>query len=65
MLTLPAIASLDPIILVVGNCRNLLRLRLRTKVRMLRFNLLNLLRIRLLRLGPCVRVCILLACSRT
>ena len=64
MLTLPAIASLNPIILVVGNRRNLLRLRLRTKVRVLRFDLLHLLRIRLLRLGPRVRLRILLAGSR-
>ena len=64
MLALPAIASLDPIILIVGNCRNLLRLRLRTKVRVLRFDLLHLLRIWLLRLGSRIRLRILLACSR-
>src|SRR5206468_7035364 len=62
--TLPLFASLNPIILVVGNRRNLLRLWLRTEVRVLRFNLLNLLRIRLLRLRPCVSLRILLACCR-
>ena len=62
MLALPAIASLDPIILVIGNRWNLLRLRLRTEVRVLRFNLLQLLRIRLLRLGPRICLRILLAC---
>ncbi len=49
LLTLPVFASLNPIILIVGNRRNLLRLWLRTEVRVLRFNLLHLLRIRLLR----------------
>src|SRR6266498_2640977 len=47
--TLPLFASLNPIILVEGNRRNLLRLWLRTEVRVLRFDLLHLLRIRLLR----------------
>jgi hypothetical protein len=49
LLTLPLIASLNPIILVEGSRRNLLRLWLRTKIRVLRFDLLNLLRIGL---GP-------------
>src|SRR5260370_34381426 len=48
MLTLPAIASFNPIILIVGNCRNLLRLRLRAEACVLRSNLLPLLRIGLL-----------------
>ena len=65
MLTLPAITSLNPIILVEGNRRNLLRLRLRTEVRVLRFDLLHLLRIRLLRLGPRISLRILLAGSRS
>jgi hypothetical protein len=50
--TLPAIASFNPIVLIVGNRRNLLRLWLRTKIRVLRLNLLHLLRIWLLHLGP-------------
>jgi hypothetical protein len=62
--TLPLFASLNPIILIVGNRRNLLRLRLRTEIRVLRFDLLHLLRIRLLRLGPRIRLRILLAGSR-
>src|SRR2546423_12338237 len=59
--TLPPIASLNPIILVEGNRRNLLRLWLRTKVRVLRLDLLHLLRIRLLRLGPSISLRVLLA----
>src|SRR5207244_1021641 len=47
--TLPLITSLNPIVLVVGNCRNLLRFWLRTKIRVLRLDLLHLLRSRLLR----------------
>src|SRR5207244_11676211 len=62
--TLPLFASLNPIILVEGNRRNLLRLWLRAKVRMLRFDLLHLLRVRLLRLGPHIRLCVLLARCR-
>jgi hypothetical protein len=51
--TLPLIASLNSIILVEGNRRNLLRLWLCTEVRVLRFDLLHLLRIGLLRrAGP-------------
>src|SRR5439155_10261164 len=56
--TLPLIASLNPIVLIVGNRRNLLRLWLRTKVRVLRLDLLSLrldllhlLRVRFLRRG--------------
>src|SRR5437773_3773403 len=63
--TLPAITSLNPIILVVGYRRNLLRLWLRTEVRVLRFDLLHLLWSRLLRLGPRIGLDILLAGSRT
>src|SRR5204863_9293764 len=59
--TLPMFGSLNPIILVVGNRRNLLRFWLRTEVRVLRFNLLHLLRSRLLRLAPSIRLHILLA----
>ncbi len=62
--TLPLFASLNPIILIVGNRRNLLRLRLRTEVRVLRFDPLHLLRIRLLCLGPRITLRILVACSR-
>src|SRR5438552_2276205 len=46
--TLPAITSFDPIVLVESNRRNLLRLWLCTKGRVLRFDLLHLLRVRLL-----------------
>ena len=63
--TLPLFASLNPIILVEGNRRNLLRLWLRTEVRVLRFNLLHLLRIRFLRLGPHISLRVLLAGCRT
>src|SRR4029077_20819981 len=50
--TLPAVTSLNPIILVVGDGRNLLRLWLRTKTRVLRPDLLHLLLIGLL-FRPC------------
>src|SRR4029077_19331315 len=63
--TLPLFASLNPIILIVRNRRNLLRLRLRTKVRMLRLDLLHLLLIRLLRLGPRITLHILVAGGRS
>src|SRR6266513_476917 len=46
--TLPAITSFDPIVLVESNRRNLLRLWLCTEGRVLRFDLLHLLRVRLL-----------------
>src|SRR5947207_1083667 len=49
--TLPAITSFDPIVLVESNRRNLLRLWLCTKGRVLRFDLLHLLRVRLLHLA--------------
>src|SRR5882757_5499835 len=45
---LPAITSFDPIVLVESNRRNLLRLWLCTEGRVLRFDLLHLLRVRLL-----------------
>src|SRR5206468_6534141 len=63
--TLPVFGSLNPIILVVGNRRNLLRLRLRTEVRVLRFDLLHLLRVRLLRLAPSVSLRVLLTACQT
>src|SRR5439155_21605543 len=59
--TLPAITSFNPIILVEGNRRNLLRLWLCTEVRVLRFDLLHLLRVRLLRLSARIGLHILLA----
>src|SRR2546430_14268161 len=65
LLTLPAITSFNPVILVEGNRRNLLRLWLRAEVRVLRFDLLHLLRVRLLRLGPRIRLCVLLADCRS
>src|SRR5207249_10409645 len=61
LLTLPVFASFNAMILIVGNRRNLLRLRLRTEVRVLRFDLLHLLRVRLLRLGSGISLRILLA----
>ena len=64
MLTLPAIASFNPIILIESNRRNLLRLWLCAEIRVLRFDLLHLLRIGLLRLGPRFSLRVLLACSR-
>ena len=45
------------------NCLNLLRLWLCTEARVLRFDLLHLLRIWLLRLGTCIRLRILRACT--
>jgi hypothetical protein len=42
--TLPPIASFNPTVLVKGNRWNLLRLWLRTKIRVLRLDLLHLLR---------------------
>src|SRR2546422_1514239 len=58
---LPAFASLNPTALVKRNRRNLLRFWLRTEVRVLRFDLLHLLRIGLLRLGPHISLRVLLA----
>src|SRR5947207_2715229 len=58
--TLPVFASFNPMVLVESNRLNLLRLRLRTKARVLRFNLLHLLRIGLLRLGSRISLHVLL-----
>src|SRR5262249_32864423 len=63
--TLPAIASFNPRILVEGNRWNLLRLWLRTKVRVLRLDLLHLLRSRFLHLGTCISLYVLLAGRRS
>ena len=52
MLALPAIASFNPMVLVESNRLNLLRLWLCAETRVLRFDLLHLLRIGLLPLGP-------------
>ena len=52
MLTLPAIASFNPMVLVESNRLNLLRFWLCAETRVLRFDLLHLLRIGLLPLGP-------------
>src|SRR5437868_1879458 len=57
--TLPAFASFNPMTLIIGHRRNLLRLWLRMEVRMLRFDLLHLLRFRLLSLGPRISLHIL------
>ena len=56
--TLPVFTSFNPMVLVESNRLNLLRFRLCTEARVLRFDLLHLLRIGLLRLGPgiCLRV---------
>src|SRR5207244_8430618 len=62
---LPALTSLNPTALVKRNRRNLLRLWLRAEVRVLRFDLLHLLRVRLLRLGPRISLCVLLAGCRS
>src|SRR4030095_13709900 len=42
--SLPLLASLDPVVLIECNCRNLLRLGLCTKICVLRLDLLHLLR---------------------
>src|SRR4030095_6570210 len=65
LLTLPAIASFNTMVLVESNRLNLLRLRLRLEVRALRFDLLHLLRSRLLHLGPCISLRVLLASCRS
>src|SRR5260370_41775819 len=52
MLSLPAIASFNPMVLVECNRLDLLRLWLCAETRVLRFDLLHLLRIGLLPLGP-------------
>src|SRR6266511_5372108 len=65
--TLPLIASLNPIVLVEGNRRNLVRLWLRAEIRVLRFDLLHLLRIGLCLL-PARHLCLrflLAGCRRS
>src|SRR5262249_35821081 len=64
LLTLPAIASFNPIVLVESNRRNLLRLRQRAEVRVLRLDLLHLLRSRLLHRSRSFGLCVLLASCR-
>src|SRR5215471_1150089 len=63
--SLPLFTSFDPMVLVESNRLNLLRLRLCTKVRMLRLDLLHLLRSRFLHLGPCISLHVLLAGRRS
>src|SRR6266436_6510173 len=65
MLTLPAIASFNPMGLVESNRLNLLRLWLCAEARVLRFDLLHLLRIGLLPLGPRFSLRVLLAGCRS
>src|SRR6267142_4498461 len=65
MLTLPAITSFNPMVLVESNRLNLLRLWLCAETRVLRFDLLHLLRIGLLPLGPCFSLRVLLAGCRS
>src|SRR5205085_52471 len=60
LLTLPAIASLNPVVLVESNRWNLLRFWLRAEVRVLRFDLLHLLRSRLFYLGSRISLHVLL-----
>src|SRR5438876_3334299 len=64
MLTLPAITSFNPMVLVESNRLNLLRLWLCAEARVLRFDLLHLLRIGLLPLGPRFSLRVLLAGCR-
>jgi hypothetical protein len=61
MLALPAITSFNPMVLVESNRLNLLRLWLRAEARVLRFDLLHLLRIGLLPFGPRFSLHVLLA----
>src|SRR4029453_3349709 len=63
--TLPLFASLNPTVLVKGNRLDLLRLRLRTEVRGLRFDLLDFLWVRLFPLGPRISLRIWLAGGRS
>src|SRR6266404_3942542 len=65
MLTLPAITSFNPMVLVESNRLNLLRLWLCAEARVLRFDLLHLLRIGLLPLGPRFSLRVLLAGCRS
>src|SRR6188474_2735166 len=65
MLALPAIASLNPMILVESNCLDLLRLWLCLEARVLRSDLLHLLRIRLLRPGSGITLHVLLVGCRS
>src|SRR4029077_5704805 len=64
LLTLPVITSFNPMILIEGNRRNLLWLWLRTKVRVLRLDLLHLLRFGLFRLDPRISLRFWLAACR-
>src|SRR5262249_29674774 len=62
---LPVFASFNPMVLVESDRLNLLRLWLCTEARVLRFDLLHLLRSRLLRLGPRISLHVLLAGCRS
>ena len=64
LLALPVVAVPNVMILIERNWRNLLRLWLCPEVSVLRFDLLHLLGIGLLRLGPGISLCLLLACCR-
>src|SRR6266700_2096552 len=65
LLTLPVFTSFNPMVLVESNRLNLLRLWLCTEARVLRFDLLHLLRIGLLPLGPRFSLRVLLAGYRS
>jgi hypothetical protein len=65
LVALPAIASFNPMVLVESNRLNLLRFWLCTEARVLRFDLLHLLRIRLLRLGSRISLRVLLDACRS
>src|SRR4029450_5862296 len=65
ILALPAITSFNPMVLIESNRLNLLRLWLCAETRVLRFDLLHLLRIGLLPLGPRFSLRVLLAGCRS
>src|ERR1043166_5462730 len=65
LLTLPAIASFNPMVLVESNRLHLLWFWLCTEVRVLRLDLLHLLWFGLFRLGPSISLGVLLDASRS
>ena len=65
LVPLPVFTSFDMMVLVESNRLNLLRFWLRVEVCVLRFDLLHLLRFRLLRLGPRLSLHVLLHASRS
>ncbi len=65
LVALPVFASFNPMVLVESNRLDLLRLWLCTEARVLRLDLLHLLRIRFLRLSPNISLRVLLADCRS